>query len=79
MSTVERTLPGYFTVEEAALELNVSEQRVRQLTSNNQLRNWRRVGTTLVIPETEVLRRKESYPPRRRNKLSPKPVNNGHK
>jgi excisionase family DNA binding protein len=73
-------IPGYKTVEEAANILNVSKQRVRQLISGNLLRNARKVGPALVVPESEVQRRKEAYPPRRKSKLSPKPTNgNGHK
>jgi excisionase family DNA binding protein len=75
-------IPGYHTVEEAATILNVSKQRVRQLISDKLLRNARRVGPALVIPETEVQRRKELYPPRRKQRLSPKPAQsngNGHK
>jgi excisionase family DNA binding protein len=75
-------IPGYKTVEEAASILNVSKQRVRQLISVKLLRDARRVGSALVVPESEVQRRKEAYPPRRKQKLSPKPAQsngNGHK
>lgn len=75
-------IPGYNTVEEAADILNVSKQRVRQLISVKLLRDARRVGSVLIVPESEVQRRKELYPPRRKQKLSPKPAQsngNGHK
>lgn len=75
-------IPGYNTVEEAAGILNVSKQRVRQLISVKLLRDARRVGSVLIVPESEVQRRKELYPPRRKQKLSPKPAQsngNGHK
>lgn len=74
------TIPGYLTVEEAKRALGVSPQRVRQLVSSGLLKNAKRIGLALIIPESEVQRRKELYPPRRKRKLSPKPVNgNGHK
>lgn len=74
------TIPGYLTVDEARLALGVSPQRVRQLISGGLLRNTKRVGSAFIIPESEVERRKELYPPRRKRKLSPKPVNgNGHR
>jgi len=75
-------IPGYLTVKEAAKILGVSHQRVRQLTGGELLKNWKKIGPTLIIPESEVLRRKELYPPRRRQRLSPKPAQsngNGHK
>lgn len=73
-------IPGYKTVEQAANLLGVSKQRVRQLISVNLLRNARKVGPALVVPESEVLRRRELYPPRRKQRFSPKPANgNGHK
>lgn len=74
------TIPGYLTVEEAGEALKVSLQRVRQLITGNLLKNAKKVGSAWIIPESEVQRRKELYPPRRKRKLSPKPVNgNGHK
>lgn len=74
------TIPGYMTVLEAKKALGVSPQRVRQLIGSGLLKNTKRVGAALIIPESEVLRRKELYPPRRKQKLSPKPVNgNGYK
>jgi hypothetical protein len=75
MSTV---LPGFLTVKEAVKALGISEQRVRQLISGKQLKNCRRVGAALIIPESEVARRKEAFPPRRKQRLSPVPVTNGN-
>lgn len=75
-------IPGYNTVDEAAKILNVSKQRVRQLIDVKLLRDARRIGPMLVVPESEVQRRKELYPPRRKQRLSPKPAQpngNGHK
>lgn len=74
------TIPGYLTVNEAKQVLGVSPQRVRQLIDSGLLKNAKKVGSALIIPESEVERRKELYPPRRKRKLSPKPANgNGHK
>jgi excisionase family DNA binding protein len=75
-------VPGYKTVEEAATILNVSKQRVRQLISAKLLRNAKRAGPVLIVPESEVERRKELYPPRRKERNSPTPAQsngNGHK
>lgn len=63
-------LAGYLTVKEAAVVLGISPQRVRQLTGNDQLKNTRKVGPALIIPESEVLRRKEEFPPKRKRKQS---------
>lgn len=74
------TIPGYMTVDEARRQLGVSPQRVRQLIVSGLLKNAKRIGVALIIPESEVERRKELYPPRRKRKLSPKPANgNGHR
>lgn len=80
-ATVNNTIPGYLTVDEARKALSVSPQRVRQLVASGLLKNAKKVGPALIIPESEVQRRKELYPPRRKQKLSPKPVNgtNGHR
>lgn len=59
-------LAGYLTVKEAAVLLGISPQRVRQLTGNDQLKNTRKVGPALIIPESEVLRRREEFPPRKK-------------
>lgn len=72
-------LVGYMTVKEAATILGISQQRVRQLTGNDQLKNTRKVGPALIIPESEVLRRKEEFPPRSKRKPGPKTKSNGHK
>lgn len=73
------TIPGYMTVNEAKKALGVSPQRVRQLVDSGQLKNAKKVGPALIIPESEIQRRRELYPPRRKRKLSPKPMNGNGK
>lgn len=51
------SIPGFMLVEEAADELGVSPQRVRQLTKNGKLPS-QKVGPALIIPITAITERK---------------------
>lgn len=51
------SIPGFMLVEEAAVELGVSPQRVRQLTGNGKLPS-QKVGPALIIPITAINERK---------------------
>jgi hypothetical protein len=72
-------IPGYLTVNEATKALGVSPQRVRQLITGGLLKNTKKIGPALIIPESEVQRRREAFPPRRKRRLSPKPSNGNGK
>lgn len=50
-------IPGFMLVSEAADELGVSEQRVRQLTLNGKLPS-QKIGPALIIPITAITERK---------------------
>lgn len=50
-------IPGFMLVSEAADELGVSEQRIRQLTLNGKLPS-QKIGPALIIPITAITERK---------------------
>lgn len=74
------TIPGFMLVEEAAAELGISPQRVRQLTGNGKLPS-QKVGPALIIPITAITERKvqRQVEKRQRARKAKKSNNNGHK
>jgi len=67
---------GYRLVKEAAADLGVSEQRIRQLTGNGKLPS-QKVGPALLIPIEAITARKLAQQTARRRKS--KSNGNGHK
>lgn len=61
------SIPGFMLVREAAAELGVSEQRVRQLTGNNKLPS-QKIGPALIIPIAAITERKQQQKKSKRAK-----------
>lgn len=72
------SIPGFMLVEEAADELGVSPQRVRQLTRNGKLPS-QKVGPALIIPITAITERKVKRQTEQRQRARKAKKSNGHK
>lgn len=72
------SIPGFMLVEEAADELGVSPQRVRQLTKNGKLPS-QKVGPALIIPITAITERKVKRQTEQRQRARKAKKSNGHK
>lgn len=71
------TIPGFMLVEEAAVELGVSPQRIRQLTGNGKLPS-QKVGPALIIPITAITERKVKLQTEKRQRARKAKQSNGH-
>ena len=71
---------GFRLVKEAALDLGVSEQRIRQLTGNGKLPS-QKVGPALLIPIEAITARKQllEMTKRKARRKSKQSNGNGHK
>lgn len=69
---------GYRLVKEAALDLGVSEQRIRQLTKNGKLPS-QKVGPALLIPIDAINARRQQLEAVRRKSRRARKSGNGHK
>jgi hypothetical protein len=65
------SIPGFMLVREAAAELGVSQQRIRQLTGNNKLPS-QKIGPALIIPITAIAERKQQQQKAKRAKKNGK-------
>lgn len=70
-------IPGFMLVEEAAVELGVSPQRIRQLTGNGKLPS-QKVGPALIIPITAITERKVKLQTEKRQRARKAKQSNGH-
>lgn len=71
------SIPGFMLVEEAADELGVSPQRVRQLTKNGKLPS-QKVGPALIIPITAITERKVKRQTEQRKRARKAKKSNGN-
>lgn len=71
------TIPGFMLVREAADELGVSEQRVRQLTGNGKLPS-QKIGPALIIPIAAITERKQKRQTEQRQRARKARKSNGN-